>query len=105
MINLFYPNSIAFEDIVATAIIVIIIRNMRLCVITRFVINFFEIRNIIRAPITLSITSTLMNHIIIEIRGHILLHGFSRNLLHYPHNILLLSKTVQIDCHPLPLNP
>ena len=47
--------SITLENVMTTAVVVIIVRSLRLIVISRQLANFREVRNVVRAPESLVI--------------------------------------------------
>lgn len=93
---------ISLEDVVSTAVVVVNIRVGRLLGVTRELVDFRDVGDVVGSPVALSVSASLHTYILVEVRGDIFLHGGARDLLHNPHNVIRLAVTIQINSHPLP---
>ena len=94
-------HSIASENVVSTAVIVVDVGGLRLRGVARLLVDLADVGDVVRRPVALRVTRATGHHVLVQIGSHVLLDGQTWDLLDDPHDVPRLSRAVQIHRHPL----
>ena len=98
-------NRVTLEDVVSRAVVVVVLRRGGLGRVARSLVDLSDVGDIVGGPVSLSLISRNRSNCLAKRASDIFFDGQSGDLLHDPHQILGLLRSVEVHGHPLAGKP